>query len=199
MKTILVIATGNAGKLKEFQHILGTERYEFKTLRDVGFTAEIVEDGETFCENAEIKARAVAEWVFARFPGHEVLADDSGLEVAALGGAPGVYTARFAGEGATDEQNYSKLLQDLRGQHDRSARFVCCLCYLRKGEEPRFFHGECSGSILSTPVGTEGFGYDPVFQPLHDTRSFAQMTHAEKKAMSHRGAAIKKMQEWIGG
>jgi len=197
MKQTLVIATSNPGKVKEFLHILGEEHFEFKTLSEVGFIGEIVEDAPTFRGNAEIKARAVAEYVFDRFPDYAVLADDSGLEVSALGGAPGVFTARYAGVGATDEQNYRKLLSELKCHADRSARFVCCLCYLRLGCEPLFFDGDCPGRILEEPVGDQGFGYDPVFSPEPGERSFAQMSHSDKKALSHRGAAIRKMHEFL--
>lgn len=196
-KQTLVIATGNPGKVKEFLNILGAEHFEFKTLQDVGFVGDIVEDADSFQGNAGIKARAVAEWVFARYPGHAVLADDSGLEVQALGGAPGVFTARYAGIGATDLANYTKLLQELSGASDRRARFVCCLCYLRPGCEPLYFDGECPGEILRAPVGDAGFGYDPVFRPRNEERSFAQMSHAEKKSISHRGAAIRKLHDWM--
>ncbi len=195
----LVIATGNAGKVKEFLNILGGERYTFLTLRDIGFTDDIVEDADSFQGNALLKARAVATFLAVRFPDYAVLADDSGLEVDALGGAPGIFTARYAGVGATDEQNYRKLLDALEGNSQRGARFRCCLCYMAPGAEPRFYEGECRGEILPAPVGGQGFGYDPVFRPLGETRSFAQMEHAEKKALSHRGAAIRKMQaDWAG-
>ncbi len=197
-KQTLVIATGNAGKVKEFLHILGEDHFIYKTLADVGFTDPIAEDAVSFQGNAEIKVRAVAQWVFSRGLGDAVLADDSGLEVDALGGAPGVYTARYAGEGASDEANNRKLLADLEGRKDRGARFVCCLGFVSPGESPRFFFGECRGTILEAPVGSQGFGYDPVFKPTKgDGRSFAQMEQAEKKALSHRGEAIKELYAYM--
>lgn len=193
-KQVLVIATGNMGKLKEFVHILGTESFEFKTLQDVGFTGEIVENAPTFAGNATLKAQAVGDWISDRFPSYCVLADDSGLEVAALHGAPGVRTARFAGENATDLQNYLKLLNDLQGHMDRSARFVCSLCFWRPQQDLQIFEGECQGTIVEKPLGDQGFGYDPIFSPLQgDGRTFAQMTPSEKKFLSHRGEAIKKL------
>lgn len=194
-KQHLVIATGNAGKVKEFLNILGDDCYTFLTLRDIGFADDIVEDADSFQGNALLKAQAVAAFLAVRYPDYAVLADDSGLEVDALGGAPGIFTARYAGVGASDEQNYRKLLDALQGNANRGARFRCCLCYVAPGAEPRFYEGECRGEILQAPIGDHGFGYDPVFRPLGESRSFAQMEHAEKKAMSHRGAAIHKMQE----
>lgn len=194
-KQVLVIATGNPGKLKEFVHILGTDSFEFKTLQDIGFTDEIIENAPSFAGNAALKAQAVGDWVSTRFPSYCVLADDSGLEVFALNGAPGVRTARFAGEKATDEQNYRKLLSDLQGHLDRSARFVCSLCYWHPKQSLQIFEGECQGTIAEEPLGDQGFGYDPVFRPSQGNgRTFAQMGLSEKKSLSHRGEAIKKLQ-----
>lgn len=197
-KTLVVLATRNAGKIKEFAHGMGTERYEFKVLPDVGFTENIVEDGRTFAENAAIKAKAVSEWLARRGIRAMVLADDSGLEVNALGGAPGIYTARYAGEHGNDKKNYEKLLKDIESAEDRGARFVCALCLQCPGALPRLFEGECRGTIARAPAGESGFGYDPVFVPEGHSRTFAQMSLDEKKSMSHRGNAIRKMMESIG-
>ena len=204
MQTTLVIATGNAGKVQEFRKILGDAEFEFKTLKDIGFTAEIVEDGATFAANAELKARAVATYLLQQGLDWPVLADDSGLEVKALGGAPGIYTARFAGVGATDLANYSKLLTDIATATDRSARFYCALCWLKPSDAclpgaAKLFAGTCEGAILHAPQGTEGFGYDPVFVPNGYHKSFGEMTHDEKKALSHRGEAIKHLRTWLEG
>lgn len=196
-KRTIVIATGNPGKVKEFQHILGSDAFEFKTLKDIGFTEDIVEDGASFVANAEIKARAVASFLQSKNLDWPVLADDSGLEVVALGGAPGIYTARYAGVGATDLANYEKLLENLAEDLDRRARFVCWLCWLQ-GNTVKHFEGHCNGQILLTARGSQGFGYDPVFQPDGHSRSFGEMTHEEKKSLSHRGEAIKHLQEWLG-
>jgi XTP/dITP diphosphohydrolase len=196
-KNTIVIATGNQGKVKEFQHILGAEFFEFLTLKDVGFTDEIVEDGNTFAANAEIKARAVADFLREKGKDWAVLADDSGLEVAALGGAPGIYTARYAGVGASDVANYEKLLENLEHEMDRRARFVCWLCWV-KGETVKHFEGHCNGQILRSPRGNQGFGYDPVFLPEGFHKAFGEMTHEEKKALSHRGEAIKHLRAWLG-
>lgn len=192
-KTLVVLATRNPGKIKEFAHGMGTERYEFKVLSDVGFTEDIVEDGKTFAENALLKAKAVSEWLERKGIAAMVLADDSGLEVKALGGAPGIYTARYAGEHGNDKKNYEKLLKDLENAEDRGARFVCVLCLQCPGSRPQIFEGECRGTIALAPAGESGFGYDPVFVPEGHTRTFAQMSLDEKKSMSHRGNAIKKM------
>ena len=194
-KILVVLATRNAGKIKEFAHGMGTERYEFKVLHDVGFMENIVENGKTFAENAEIKAAAVSEWLVRKGVEAMVLADDSGLEVNALGGAPGIYTARYAGEHGNDKKNYEKLLKDIENSEDRGARFVCVLCLQCPGTRPRLFEGECRGTIALAPAGESGFGYDPVFVPEGHSRTFAQMSLDEKKSMSHRGNAIKKMMD----
>jgi XTP/dITP diphosphohydrolase len=189
-KTI-VIATANPGKLKEFQKIMG-EDFHFLTLKDIGFTEDIIEDGLSFAANAEIKARAVQK--ATQWP---VLADDSGLEVNALGGAPGIYSARYAGEHGNDTANNQKLLKELSAKEDRSARFACALCYMSSEQEAIIFHGYCKGNILDKPRGKEGFGYDPLFQPDNYERSFGEMSHDEKKALSHRGEAIKAFYKWF--
>jgi len=203
----VVLATGNAGKLAEFREAFEGSGVRFLSLKEIGFEGEIAEDGKTFRANAEIKARAVAEFL-ERNPGRAatvdaVLADDSGLEVAALGGAPGIHTARFAGPGATNSSNIDKLLRCLEGAADRRARFVCTLCLLRLGgegrPEPEFFEGSCEGRILEARDGEGGFGYDPVFLPEGETRSFARMTAAEKEPISHRGRAVALLRRALAG
>jgi XTP/dITP diphosphohydrolase len=153
------------------------------TLRDVGITDESPEDGATFEENALQKAR----W-YSEASGEWTLADDSGLEVAALNGAPGVYTRRYAGANATDVQNYEKLLAETAGVADRSARFVCTMALIDPvtGSE-RTFRGECPGTLTTAPRGEFGFGYDPIFEV--DGRTMAERAPAEKDALSHRGRA----------
>jgi XTP/dITP diphosphohydrolase len=153
------------------------------TLRDVGITDEAPEDGATFEENALQKARwyaeASSEWT---------LADDSGLEVAALNGAPGVYTRRYAGPDATDQQNYEKLLTETAGVADRSARFVCTMALIDPvNGSARTFRGECPGTLTTAPRGEFGFGYDPIFEV--GGRTMAERAPAEKDALSHRGRA----------
>ncbi len=189
----MVIATENTGKIREFSKILKDERFEFLSLRDIGFNRPIEENGKTFAENAQIKAAAVAEFLREQNTEALVLADDSGLEVSALGGKPGIHTARYAGVHGDDRANYLKLLHDLEGVTDRKARFVCVLCLIEATHPVRFFEGECLGSIALAPEGEQGFGYDPVFIPSGHSRTFAQMDALEKKSMSHRGAAIQKL------
>lgn len=195
MKQLYVIATSNSGKVKEFSNQMNSESYETRSLSDIGFTEKIEETGSTFQENAAIKANAVCLFLQKKGISATVIADDSGLEVEALNKAPGVYSARYAGEKASDKENYELLLNRLKGNPNRKARFVCVLCVQKVNEPPRFFEGECKGSITNAPRGTEGFGYDPVFIPEFNDRTFAEMTISEKKSLSHRGHAIKKMFE----
>ena len=169
----IVLATNNPHKVGELTDLLSGEGREIRTLRESGFTGDIVEDGATFEENSYIKARTVSERL-----GCIAVADDSGLEVDCLGGAPGVYSARYAGEHATDGENIDKLLAAVRGKSDRRARFVSVITAV-------FPDGRRSGC----------FGYDPVFyyEPLGKT--FAEMTAEEKNAVSHRGIAVRRFAE----
>ena len=179
----LLVATGSAHKLIELQRLFGDLPIDLVTLRDVGITDESPEDGATFEANALEKAR----W-YAQASGEWTLADDSGLEVAALNGAPGVYTRRYAGPDATDQQNYEKLLAETAGAADRSARFVCTMALIDpvNGSE-RTFRGECPGTLTTAPRGEFGFGYDPIFEV--GGRTMAERAPAEKDALSHRGRA----------
>ena len=191
MKT-LVLATRNAGKVRELQSMLGPLGYSVITAAEAGYHEEPEETGKTFRENAHLKARAVA----AHVP-HAVLADDSGLEVEALGGAPGLYSARYAGPKATDAENREKLLRELGSNANRKARFVCALCWLEPNMSAQFFESECRGRVTSEPKGTLGFGYDPILIPEGHTRTFAEMPEDEKNPMSHRGKAVKALLEWL--
>lgn len=190
----MVLASSNAGKVKEFAQMLSPLGWTLLGLKDIGFVADIPETGATFEANALLKAQAVA--AATSLP---VLSDDSGLEVEALGGAPGVYTARFAGEGATNAQNRAKLLQELTrvGAKDlsqRRAQFVCVLCWLIPGEKPRYYTGYCRGTVDVEERGEEGFGYDPLFIPEGQNQTFAQLPADFKHALSHRGLAV---QSWL--
>lgn len=178
----LLVATGSAHKLIELQRLFSDLPIELVTLRDCGITSEAPEDGATL-KNALQKAR----W-YAEAAGEWTLADDSGLEVAALNGAPGVYTRRYAGPNATDVENYEKLLAETAGVADRSARFVCTMALIDPvdGSE-RTFRGECAGTLTTAPRGAFGFGYDPIFEV--DGRTMAERTPSEKDALSHRGRA----------
>ena len=179
----LLVATGSAHKLIELQRLFGDLPIDLVTLRDVGITDEAPEDGATFEENAMQKAR----W-YAQASGEWTLADDSGLEVAALNGAPGVYTRRYAGPDATDQQNYEKLLTETAGVADRSARFVCTMALIDPvNGSARTFRGECPGTLTTAPRGEFGFGYDPIFEV--GGRTMAERAPAEKDALSHRGRA----------
>ena len=179
----LLVATGSAHKLIELQRLFGDLPIDLVTLREVGITDEAPEDGATFEENALQKAR----W-YAQASGEWTLADDSGLEVAALSGAPGVYTRRYAGPDATDQQNYEKLLVETARVADRSARFVCTMALIDPvNGSARTFRGECPGTLTTAPRGEFGFGYDPIFEV--GGRTMAERAPAEKDALSHRGRA----------
>jgi XTP/dITP diphosphohydrolase len=196
-----IIASSNAGKVAEFQEILGpllhSRGVRLQSLKDIGFHEEIPETGETFRENARIKASAISSYT-----GLPVLSDDSGLEVEALGWAPGVYTARFAGPGATNASNRAKLLDELsrRGadaMERRRARFVCVLCWVEPGKEPRFFEGQCGGFISWQEKGETGFGYDPLFIPDGYSQTFAELPGSVKHALSHRGQAVQRFLDFL--
>lgn len=186
----VVIATKNVGKVAEFAAAMVGLPVKILALTDFGDIPDAVEDGATFAANAEIKARH-----YASYTGKACLADDSGLEVDALGGAPGVYSARYAGEPATDEQNNCKLLDNLlRVSADkRSARFKCALAFFTPNNAVIAAEGTCEGIILDKPRGEGGFGYDPLFYVPQFGKTFAELTVAEKNCISHRGLAIKNM------
>ena len=186
----IVVATGNAHKLKELGDIFGG-MVELVSMKEAGFEGDIAENGDTFEANSAIKAEAVA-----RFTGLPALADDSGLSVDALGGAPGVYSARYAGEHGDDNANNNLLLKNMEGVQNRTCRFVCAMALALPGEETRVVRGECVGELLNERIGTEGFGYDPLFK--HPSgKTFSEMTAKEKNAVSHRAVASEKMREII--
>ncbi len=180
----LVIATNNAGKVREIKAILGGLYDEVISLKEAGIILEVVEDGDTFEQNAVKKAKKAAE-----ITGGDTLADDSGLCVAALGGAPGVYSARYAGEKATDEDNNNKLLWEMRGVRDRSAKFVCLMA-LSKGGEIITAYGEVCGTITHAPYGDGGFGYDPLFFSTEFGQTFGELPAGIKNGISHRSRAL---------
>src|SRR5687768_12470446 len=196
----LVIATRSEHKLRELRELLRLEHAELVSLDDLGAEGDPVEDGETFETNAAIKARAAV-----RATGLPVLADDSGLEVDALDGGPGVRTRRYAGEDATDAENNAKLLAALDGlpPERRGARYVCVLALAlpgdagpRGGQHVTFTRGTCRGRIACAPRGTGGFGYDPIFEPEIEApggRTLGLWTPDEKNAISHRARAARRM------
>lgn len=182
MKSI-VFATGNAGKVKELEVLLGPE-WVVKSAKDFPEIGEVVEDADTFEGNASKKAHA-----FAHATGLWSLADDSGLVVDALGGEPGVYSARYA---PTESERIDKLLGAMNGKEDRTARFVCVLCLVGPKGEVFFARGSCEGSIGFERRGNGGFGYDPVFM-LPSGKAMAELTKQEKAAISHRGNALREL------
>jgi XTP/dITP diphosphohydrolase len=184
-----VLATRNPDKVREIQDILTEETWELLSLLDFPQAGEVDEDGETFLDNALKKARASYQWT-----GIPSLADDSGLEVDYLGGAPGVLSSRFAGEGKDYQKNNAKLLQLLEDvvRENRTARFRCVVV-LVDGEEEHWVEGVCDGVVLEELRGDSGFGYDPVFFVPEKQKTFAEMTAEEKNTISHRGIAFRKM------
>jgi XTP/dITP diphosphohydrolase len=185
MKPIIVLATRNEGKVKEFRQVLGAFDIDLRSLNDFGPIPEAVEDGDTFEENAYKKALFTA-----RVLGLPAIADDSGLVVAALGGAPGVYSARYAGAKASDRDNIEKLLQAMAGQSDRRAAFHCVISLAVPTGPALTYEGKCEGTITAAPVGRDGFGYDPVFFSPELGKTFAESTIEEKNKISHRGRAL---------
>ncbi|GMR04525.1 MAG: XTP/dITP diphosphatase [Thermodesulfobacteriota bacterium] len=192
----LVLATKNRNKVRELKALLEGLDVEVLTLDDFPNLIPPPEDGGTFKENALIKAR----WA-ASETGLPALADDSGLEVDFLGGRPGVFSARYAGPDADDRKNYLKLLEEMRGVEEgmRKARFKCVLAFVTPEGEEHLFCGTLEGSIAERPSGNEGFGYDPVFLVGESKKTAAELTPAEKNAISHRSRAFKKFKEWLGG
>lgn len=188
----LIVATHNPGKVKELEAMLTPLGFEVESLLDYPDAPETDETGSTFEENAALKAVEAASYF-----GHAVLADDSGLEVNALDGAPGIYSARFAGPEKSDEANNALLLEKLDGAPDRSARFVCALCLAKPDGETLTVRGTLEGTIGYAPHGENGFGYDPLFivPSLHKTA--AELERDEKAAVSHRGQALRQLEAAI--
>jgi XTP/dITP diphosphohydrolase len=180
----LLIATNNAGKVREIKAILGEFYDELVSLKDIGLDLNVMEDGDTFEANAVKKAREAAQAA-----GCDALADDSGLCVAALDGAPGVYSARYAGEDATDEKNNAKLLAALEGVEDRRAKFVSVVA-LVSGDMVTTASGEVEGVIAHAPSGSGGFGYDPLFFVPELGQTFAEIPAEVKNTLSHRARAL---------
>jgi len=191
----IVLASGNSGKLREFQQILGRSGMQLLSQRELG-VSDAEETGLSFVENAILKARHASAAT-----GLPALADDSGIEVDALKGRPGIYSARYAGPGASDEQNNALLLEQLREVPDpqRGARFQCVIVFMRHADDPMPFisQGTWHGRILHAPAGANGFGYDPLFHvPTHDCAS-AQLEPSIKNQISHRGQALRQLlQHW---
>jgi XTP/dITP diphosphohydrolase len=187
-----VVATRNEHKLRELGEML--DSLELVPLPDGAQLPS--EEGETFADNALAKARAARSAT-----GLAALADDSGIEARALGGRPGVRSARYAGPGASDEENLALLLRELAGADDRSVAYVCVLALVDEGGRERLFEGRCEGELALEPRGEGGFGYDPAFIPADtgpgDRRTMAELSAAEKHAISHRGRAARKLARWL--
>ncbi len=181
----IIFATGNKGKISEVKGIFGNDNFEIISLYDLGYVPEIPEDGETYEENALIKAKAIYE--IHKMP---VIADDSGLSVEQLDGHPGVYSARYAGEGCTYDDNNHKVLKELSGKEQpHRAKFICCAVYY-DGVNPIYSIGELHGQIIHEFRGKNGFGFDPIFVPEGFENTLAEMTSEEKNKLSHRAKAF---------
>ena len=181
----IIIATGNAGKVREFKRMLEPLGYQVFSQKEKGIILDVEETGTTFAENAVRKAKAV--WEKVKLP---VIADDSGLCVDALDGRPGIYSARYAGEGATDADRVKKLLAELEGKENRTGRFVCAIAYIDGTGETHVFEGVCKGTMAESPRGEDGFGYDPIFYYPPAGKTFAELTAEEKNRVSHRARAL---------
>jgi XTP/dITP diphosphohydrolase len=182
----IVLATGNQGKVREFASLFADYGVDVVAQKELG-VSDVPETGTTFVENAIIKARHAAQ-----VTGLPAIADDSGLVVDALGGAPGIYSARYAGEPANAENNMNKLLHALENKTNRKAQFRTAIALHLNGEK-HLFEGICKGDITSSKQGKKGFGYDPIFQPEHFEQTFAEMNAESKNKISHRGIAVQKL------
>lgn len=192
----IIIATKNKGKAKDFEELLEPMGYKVLTLHDVAPYMDVEETGETFEENAILKAEAIAQELQAT-----VIADDSGLEIDALDGEPGVYSARYSGEEKNDDSNIDKVLQKLVQIPDdeKTARFRCVLALASPGKETIIFEGTCEGLITDERKGDNGFGYDPIFYVPALEKTMAEMKPSEKAAVSHRGNAIRELGKAMPG
>ncbi len=192
----IVLATRNRKKIEEIKNILGRTGRAFRIFTLDGFPGcrEVEEDGESFEANAVKKAVYISECT-----GMTAIADDSGLEAEALKGAPGVLSARYAGESADDRANFEKLLNEMRKVpgKNRNARFVCCIAMAFPDGGVKTFSGYVNGRIGTEPKGKNGFGYDPVFYPENSSRTFAEMNDNEKNSLSHRGMALRELQKYL--
>ncbi len=188
----IIIATKNKGKAREFEQMFSARGYKVLTLLDFPELLEVEETGTTFEENAILKATAISKEL-----AKTVISDDSGLVVDALGGKPGIFSARYAGEEKDDEANIDKVLAELESVPDsnRTARFYCALAIARPNQEPATVFGTCEGTILHERRGTNGFGYDPIFFSLEKNKAMAELSASEKNQISHRAQALKKLNE----
>ncbi len=195
MKTKIIFATGNANKMREIREILGEDKYDILSMKEAGIDCDIVEDGATFEENSLIKSRAISKMVKDAI----VLADDSGLEIDALNKEPGVYSARYMGEDTSYDIKNANLIERLDGveKQDRSARFVCAVSAVFPDGYEAVVRGTIEGYIGWEPMGTNGFGYDPIFYLWDKDVSTASISPEEKNDISHRGQALRMIREEI--
>lgn len=191
---IIVLATRNKKKVEELTRIFSGGNIQFLTLDSFPDCPEVLEDGRTFRANAIKKALHAA-----KFTGYPSIADDSGLEVKALGGAPGIFSARYAGENSDDRLNVNKLLGEMKKLEggEREARFVCWIAFALPDGKVKTFSGHIKGFIAKKPKGFNGFGYDPVFRPFGHIKTFAEMSDSEKDLLSHRGRAMNKLYVYL--
>ncbi len=189
---VIVVASTNKGKIKEFKEMLEPEGYEVKSLADFPDMPETIEDGTTFQENAVIKAKAVTD----RY-GIPAISDDSGICIAAFDGGPGVTSARFLGHDTPYDQKNAIILERMKDAEDRSCYYACAIAVTRPNQEPVVFFDTVDCKIANEPAGENGFGYDPIvyYEPLHKT--MAQMSNEEKNSISHRGKAVRKLEKWL--
>jgi len=190
--TTVLFATGNDGKAKEVKNIFSDTKFEVKSLKDIGDYSDIIEDGSTLEENALIKARFIYDKY--KVP---VIADDTGLEVDQLDGAPGIYSARYAGENCSYDDNNNKLIEELSDKEEpHKAKFVCCAVYY-DGQKNIVVEGDFPGSIINEKKGEHGFGYDPIFVPDGEEITLAEMSLEQKNKISHRAKAFINLKEKI--
>lgn len=193
MDNIIVLATNNLNKKKEYEEILSPLGYTVKTPKDLGIVSDPEETGGTYRENSYLKAKALASKVSC-----PVVAEDSGLEINALGKFPGVHSSRFASSFPNYQGAWDAIFARLEGSSDRSAQFVCCICYLESPEaEPVYFEGVCEGTILPKATGNNGFGYDPIFHCKEANVNFGQASEEIKNTYSHRGKASQKFIKYL--
>lgn len=193
MENIVILASNNENKLKEIKTKLNPFGIEVVSQKEAGFDIDVEETGTTFSENAILKAEAI--YKMANKP---VISDDSGLEIDALNGEPGIYSARYAGENATDADKINKvlnLMKDVTDENKRTARFKCAICYIDNNGEKHIFEQSCEGVIATETHGDNGFGYDPIF--MVGEKSFAELSSDEKNLISHRGKAVKELVEYL--
>lgn len=187
----LIIASNNAHKIKEFKAILSPYFAQILSMQEAGIVLDVEEDGATFEENAQKKAQEIQQLL----PNDAILADDSGLAVEALNGAPGVFSARYAGNGHNDEHNNQKLIKEMKNKTNRKAKFICALAFFRPNCEAISVRGICEGEIQYELMGVNGFGYDPLFQVDGFNKTFGQLSAEEKDQVSHRARAIRALRD----